>query len=184
MQELINTNPEVIQHLLQPDEHYPNNANLPLLVYKNAFLLPEVDGPGLIEKTFRKNEWTNSWRNGIYEEHHFHSNTHEVLGIYSGHCIVQFGGDHGITLELRKGDVVVVPAGVAHKKIAAEDLRCVGAYPNGRDYTIYYGQPGEKEKTQPEISRVPLPENDPVFGVDGPLKHYWSQVKEYAWMNS
>jgi len=174
MREAINPNPEVIQHLLQADDYFPNNPALPLLIYKNAFELPQDDGAGLIEKRFRENDWSNSWRNGIYDEHHYHSNTHEVLGVYSGHCIVQFGGDHGITEELRRGDVVIIPAGVAHKKIAGENFKCVGAYPNGRDYNIHYGQPGEREKHELEIRRVPLPEKDPVFGDSGPLKNSWS----------
>ena len=180
MQEVVNPNPDVIQHLLQADDYFPNNPVLPLLIYKKAFLLPEDDGAGVIEKQFRENDWSNSWRNGIYEEHHYHSNTHEVMGIYSGHCIVQFGGDHGITVEIRRGDVVIIPAGVAHKKIAGENFKCVGAYPNGRDYNIHYGQPGEREKRELEIRRVPLPDKDPLLGSEGLLKKYWAKIKEFA----
>jgi uncharacterized protein YjlB len=180
MPEIINPDPEIIQHLLYEDEYFPNNPSLPLLIYKKVFNLPPEDGADLIEKTFHKNKWSNSWRDGIYDYHHYHSNTHEVLGVYSGHCIVQFGGENGVTEELRTGDVVIIPAGVAHKKIADEDFKCVGAYPLGKDYNMNYGAPGEKEKTKVEISEVPLPETDPVFGSTGPLKRYWEKQSTYS----
>jgi len=180
MEKLVNEQPDTIQHLLQEDDNFPNNPLLPLLLYKNAINLPDEEGAERIEKIFKQNSWSNSWRDGIYDYHHYHSNTHEVLGVYSGRCIVQFGGDHGITKELRAGDVVIIPAGVAHKKIAGEHFKCVGAYPNGMDYNIRRGKPGEKEIMKPEIARVPLPETDPLFGNDGPLKLYWTTVKELA----
>ena len=180
MEKLVNEQPDTIQHLLQEDDNFPNNPLLPLLLYKNAINLPDEEGAERIEKIFKQNSWSNSWRDGIYDYHHYHSNTHEVLGVYSGRCIVQFGGDHGITKELRVGDVVIIPAGVAHKKIAGEHFKCVGAYPNGMDYNIRRGKPGEKEIMKPEIARVPLPETDPLFGNDGPLKLYWTTVKELA----
>jgi uncharacterized protein YjlB len=180
MEKSVNEQPEVIQHLLQENDYFPNNPSLPLLIYKRTINVDGDDGAQLIEKIFEENNWSNSWRDGIYEYHHYHGNTHEVLGVYSGHCIVQFGGDHGITEELRVGDVVIIPAGVAHKKIAGEQFKCVGAYPNGMDYNIYYGKPGEKEINKMEIVHVSLPKNDPVFGTDGPLKKYWTEVKEFA----
>ena len=180
MSEFINPEPEIIQQLLYEDEYFPNNPSLPLLIYKKVFNLPPEDGAGLIEKTFEKNQWSNSWRDGIFDYHHYHSNTHEVLGVYSGNCIVQFGGEYGVTEELRTGDVVIIPAGVAHKKIAGEDFKCVGAYPLGRSYNMHYGEPGEKVQTKPEISEVPLPETDPVFGPTGPLNRYWEKQSTYS----
>lgn len=175
----INEDPEIIQHLLMEDEHYPNNPALPLLIYKKALILSE-DGAGDIEKLFEKNDWSNSWRDDIFPYHHYHSNAHEVLGVFSGHCIVQFGGDHGITVELRAGDVVIIPAGVAHKKIAGENFNCVGAYPQGKDYNIRFGASGEKEESKREIERVPLPEYDPVFGKVDATKSYWRKKREYV----
>ena len=178
MEKWVNAQADVVQHLLREDDYFPNNPSLPLLIYKNAMNLPEEDGASLIEKIFEQNNWSNAWRDGIYDYHHYHSNTHEAIGVYSGHCIVQFGGDHGITKELRVGDVVIIPAGVAHKKIAGKNFKCVGAYPNGMNYNIHLGKPGEKEITNPEIARVPLPQTDPLFGSDGPLKLYWTKLKE------
>ena len=85
-----------------------------------------------------------------------------------------------MTEELRSGDVVIIPAGVAHKKIAGENFKCVGAYPQGKDYNIKFGASGEKEESQKEIEKVSLPENDPVFGKGGAIRSYWKKKREYA----
>jgi len=176
----VNQNSEIIQHLLMEDEHYPNNPTLPLMIYKKVLTLPQEDAAPDIEKLFEENDWSNTWRDDIFPYHHYHSNTHEVLGVFSGHCIVQFGGDHGVTVELRPGDVVIIPAGVAHKKIAGENFTCVGAYPKGKDYNIRFGSSGEKEEAQREIEKVPFPENDPVSGKGGAIKSYWKKKQEYV----
>jgi len=45
---------------------------------------------------------------------------------------VQFGGADGLLFVAGAGDVLVPPAGVAHKNIwSSHDLRVVGAYPQG-----------------------------------------------------
>ena len=46
---------------------------------------------------------------------------------------VRFGGERGETVGVTAGDVVVVPAGVAHALInASDDFLVVGAYAGGR----------------------------------------------------
>jgi len=177
MESIVNQNPEIIQHLLNEDERYPNNATLPLLIYKNVLTVSDANA---VEQLFADNDWRNAWKDDIYTYHHYHSNTHEVLGVFSGHCIVQFGGDHGITEELRVGDVVIIPAGVAHKKIAGENFTCVGAYPGGAEYNLRFGASGELEQSRKDIKKVPMPEKDPVFGKGGPLKSYWNKKPAYA----
>ncbi len=73
------------------------------------------------------------WRNGIYGFHHYHSTAHEVLGVYAGWTDVQFGGQAGIGVRLEKNDVVLIPAGVAHKNLAqSTGFGIVGAYPRGQ----------------------------------------------------
>jgi len=112
---------EIHRHLIKDDGIFPNNKKLPLLIYKSALVFDTGNAADYTEKIFNKNLWTNSWRNGIYDYHHYHSNTHEVLGIYSGKAKVQLGGLRGITVEIEKGDVVVIPAGVSHKCIKADE---------------------------------------------------------------
>ena len=113
------------------DDGVVPNSPLPLVVYRGA--LPAAgDRAGYCEALFAKNGWPDAWRNGIYAHHHYHSTAHEVLGIAQGEARVRLGGDNGRTVELDAGDVVVIPAGVAHKREAASaDLLVIGAYPAG-----------------------------------------------------
>src|SRR5688572_17677187 len=131
---------KMVTHVLKDDGTFPNNAQLPVVIYTNAVDLPDEEPALSLEQIFEANQWGNAWRNGIYDYHHYHSTAHEVLGIYQGTVKVQLGGPGGITKSLKKGDVVIIPAGVAHKNLgASEDFKCVGAYPAGQDYDTKYG---------------------------------------------
>ena len=173
MQSPIIPQPKVIRHMLHDDGQFPN-SNLFLLIYKEAIKLPGNDS-SVFKKIFKSNNWTNSWLNGIYDYHHYHSITHEVLGIYKGHANVQFGGPNGIAEDVSKGDVIIIPAGVAHRNVTpGSPFKCVGAYPDGMDYDIKKGEPGERPEADNNIKKVPLPEKDPVYGSDGPLILNWA----------
>ena len=119
------------EHIFADDGRVPNNPSLPLIVYRAAL----ETGPRcavVCERLFADNGWSGAWRNGIYAHHHYHSTAHEVLGIAAGSVRVRLGGEDGTTVELHAGDVVVIPAGVAHKNEGASpDLLVVGAYPGG-----------------------------------------------------
>ena len=135
----INVNPLVSNYLIEGNTQFPNNNHLPLLLLKSTFLFKEKLNPALIERTFAGNHWTGSWRNGLYPFHHYHSTAHEVLGIYSGSVRVQFGGEDGITLVAEAGDVLILPAGLAHKNLwSSHDFRVVGAYPQGTSWDMNY----------------------------------------------
>lgn len=163
---------EIIKHFLADDGTFPNNKNLPLIIYKDAIDIK--NGASDVEKVFHANEWGNSWRNGIFSYHHYHSTAHEVLGIYQGSVKAQLGGPEGITTELEAGDVVLIPAGVAHKNLGSStDFACVGAYPPGQDYDMNYGKIGERPSADKNIRKVPVPNNDPVAGKQGPLVKEW-----------
>ena len=100
-------------HLLAEDGLVPNNARLPLIVYRGAFDRAGLPGAeAAIQAHFAANDWRNGWVNGIYDYHHYHATAHEVLGLARGWAEVQFGGPHGPVLRVEAGDVVFVPAGV------------------------------------------------------------------------
>lgn len=166
--------PEIVSRALEDDGTFPNNPGCPLLVYKGALKLNGPDPASMVEQIFGANHWTGSWRNGIYGFHHYHSTTHEVLGIYGGSVKAQLGGPGGITLTAGKGDVIIIPAGVAHKNLdGSRDFRCVGAYAGGRSWDMNYGKPEERPAADRNIARVPVPEMDPVYGPEGPLLKQW-----------
>src|SRR5262245_48603087 len=114
------------------DDGVVPNSRLPVVVYRAA-LPASGDRAAQCEAMFARNGWPDAWRNGIYGHHHFHSTAHEVLGIARGQARVRLGGEGGETVEIAAGDVVVIPAGVAHKReVASADLLVIGAYPAGR----------------------------------------------------
>jgi uncharacterized protein YjlB len=161
-------------YTFEDDGRIPNSA-LPTLVYRGAM---ESDaGAAPYEQLFADHRWLGAWRDGIYDFHHFHSTTHEVLGIAAGRANVILGGPQGRRFELLAGDVVVLPAGTGHCNAGSDaGLLVVGAYPNAMRWDIRRGHPGEREEVLANISRVPLPDEDPVQGERGPLIELWSQA--------
>jgi uncharacterized protein YjlB len=169
--------PEKIPHYFLEDNGIFPNSVLPVLLYKTVFLLPNDHAPGIIEEVFEENGWSNSWRNGIYDYNHYHSITHEVLGIYSGHCFILLGGDSGVQLLLEKGDTIIIPAGVSHRNIGSTaDFKCIGAYPDGADFDINPGKSGERPGTDENIKKLPVPKSDPLYGNKGLLFTYWKKT--------
>src|SRR5436305_2868809 len=163
-------------HCLLDDGTVPNNAALPLVIYRGA--LPDgADRASACEKMFARNGWPDAWRNGIYAHHHYHSTAHEVLGIAAGSARVRVGGEQGQAGELHAGDVVVIPAGVAHKRESASaDLLVIGSYPKGQHPDICRAEPGARDKAMSNIAAVPLPSADPVTGGAGPLLNCWRRA--------
>ena len=151
----------VVAHLL-------NHPRWPLLIYPDVLKDPAAEA---FEELFSRNRWPAAWRNGVHPFHHFHSNSHEVLGIYSGEVTVQFGGDAGVTIRGKPGDVIVLPAGTGHKKLASKgSLGVVGAYPEGSSPDT--NRSFSKNHLE-AMARVPLPACDPVYGPGGPLFTHW-----------
>jgi uncharacterized protein YjlB len=164
----------IIRHFLADDGQFPNNVLLPLMVYRNALHLPEDDAAQVVLDIFESNGWTNGWENGVYDYHHYHSTAHEVLALIRGSARIQFGGSTGISILLEQGDIVIVPAGVAHKNISGhDDFSVVGAYPEGQHYDVKYGASEERPEADKNIRETALPETDPVYGMSGPLIKNW-----------
>jgi uncharacterized protein YjlB len=175
----VNTNPEIQPVSLKKNKFFPNNE-LPVLIYRQAIEVPKQKNAaaGIIQQIFIKNKWSNSWRNGIYNFHHYHSNTHEVLGICSGKASVILGGPGKRSIAVNPGDVMIIPAGVAHKCVrASEDFLCVGGYPGGSDFDIHHGTEEEFEQAVARIKKLSVPSKDPVFGNEGFIKAYWQKTK-------
>ncbi len=167
------------QILLEEDRPYPNSA-FPVLYYPEAFKeITNNDNPEreVIEK-LGQHLYKRDWVDGIFPYHHFHNNTHEVLVCIEGEASVQLGGPNGKTVTFSKGDVLLLPAGTAHKRIeASDDFEIVGAYPDGIDYQTYREEDVASEeiyeKVRQESAKVPVPENDPVQGQEGAVQKYW-----------
>jgi uncharacterized protein YjlB len=156
----------------------PNNV-LPVVVYESAVDLSRSRDPAAaIEALFRANGWGRSmWRDGVYPFVHYHSMTHETLGIARGAGRIRLGGDGGRAFDLKAGDVAVLPAGTGHQRLSAsDDFLVVGAYPPEGTYDLCRGDnPAERDKALASIPRVPLPRSDPVLGASGGLIDVWTR---------
>ena len=73
-------------------------------------------------------------------------------------------------------DIIIIPAGVAHKLIdSSPDFAVVGAYPEGQHPDMNYGREGERPSVDENIKSVEFPKMDPVLGTEGPLLENWKQ---------
>lgn len=162
---------EVEKYWFEDDGVIPNNA-LPVLVYRQICAVD--DKSEWFETTFIANGWTNNWRDTILPYDHFHSTTHEVLGVGKGDVMLHVGGRFGKQLFLNAGDAIILPAGVGHYALPAEnEYEIVGGYPEGRAWDLLTGEEGERERALIGIKNVPVPFTDPIDGEHGTLISSW-----------
>jgi uncharacterized protein YjlB len=151
----------------------PNNPRLPVIIYETAFSADADDLAALMEKRFRDNGWPPQWRNGIYDYDHYHSRGHEVLGIAAGSAKLVLGGEDGREVDVKAGDVLLLPAGTGHRRISqSDDFLVVGAYPPGQEADIV-----RREATPAMLKQIAVlnfPSSDPVAGTQGPLLKLWA----------
>jgi len=131
----------------------------------------------------------------MYNVTHFHASTHEVLCVFSGQArlctldfflnfgkgplqnwfgliLLGFGGESNpskVETEVQKGDVIIIPAGVAHRLLDdfSSNFQMVGSYPKGKHPDMCCGKEGE-EKVK-AISGLGWFERDPLYGDEGPV---------------
>ncbi|GHF62316.1 uncharacterized protein YjlB [Deinococcus metalli] len=145
--------------LLAPNGRVPNSA-LPVRVYRAAL---KDRSPERIGAHLAAREWTNSWQNGIYPYHHYHSTAHEVLVIARGHVTVTLGGEGGPHLALAAGDVLLLPAGTGHRRDSgSDDLLVVGAYAGGRAWDTCRPEQTDPDAARERTARVPLWTHEPA----------------------
>ena len=89
------------QHWGKPKRMLPN-SRYPLLVYRSG--IPGGGADAVVAK-FRSNGWSNNWRYpGVYTYPHFHSTTHECLGVAAGWMEVELFGRGGTRIRIEAGD--------------------------------------------------------------------------------
>ena len=95
--------------------------------------------------------------------------------IASGEVEVKLGGPAGRTLTFGPGDVIIIPAGVAHRNVGQSGpLQVVGAYPGAADYDTRRGDRAEYQDSKKAAASVKYQVSDPVTGGDGALKRLWA----------
>lgn len=142
------------------------NSRFPLLVHRAGIPGGGVDA---VRECFRGNGWLNNWRYpGVYTYHHFHSTTHEALGVAAGWMEVEVFGRGETRLRVEAGDAIVMPAGVSHCMVGhSDDVMLVGGYPDGRDWDNMQEEHITQDIFRAAAKRImmcPIPSKDPVTG--------------------
>ena len=148
-----------------PGDRIPNHPSFPVLVYHEVEAA--AAGADACRALFAEHGWGGSWVDGVFDFHHFHSTSHEVLGVVAGAATLELGGPQGGAFDVAAGDVLVLPAGTGHRRAQAEGgFTVVGAYPRGQeDYDLLRGESAEEVAAARErIAALPAPDEDPVGG--------------------
>ena len=150
----------------------PNTSiqKYPLLIYHSPFV--SATNTSAIECHLSQiGVVSPQWRYTMYSTTHFHSTTHEVLCISHGKARLCFGGEDNperVEPIVSRGDVIIVPAGVAHRLL--EDVEggfeMVGSYPKGKQWDMCYGKAGEEKEVE-RIHSLGWFERDPIYGDEG-----------------
>ena len=143
----------------------------PLMIYHSAFeksasastIEDHLSSVGVVSP---------QWRYTMFSQSHFHSRAHEVLCVAQGKATLCFGGEENpkkVEIVVERGDVMVVPAGVAHRLL--EDIgggfSMVGSYPTGKSWDMCYGHEGEEDQVN-GIGSLGWFKKDPIYGEEGP----------------
>jgi uncharacterized protein YjlB len=171
-----------LQYFVNDNGIFPNNV-LPVLHYKKVISIPvpACFSYAWFRFIFFENDWTNNHKSGIAMSHRYHSNTHKVLGVCSGRTMLQLGGENGMLVSIVKGDVLIIPAGVAYKNLGHENnVTCVAGYTEGIKCDVQYGRLRERPVTDISIALAPFPGTDPVLGRDAGLVKIWKKVERMA----
>jgi uncharacterized protein YjlB len=139
-----------------PGDVIPNHPSFPVLIYRDVAAED-------VRAVFAEHGWGGSWVDGVFDFHHFHSTSHEVLGVIAGEATLDLGGPQGASFDVVAGDVLVLPAGTGHRRATARrGLTVVGAYPAGQeDYDLLREA---DDAARERIRSLPAPPHDPVGG--------------------
>ncbi|KAF5718379.1 cupin domain-containing protein [Fusarium mundagurra] len=154
-----------VECYLVPRTEDAPNSRLPILVYRDV--LPQPRTEETVTRFLTTHRWEKRGTWGHIAIRHFHPNSHECYGK------IQDG--KGVEVPVRAGDVVLLPAGTAHSSLeSSSTYRYIGVYPKG--CPKWRNEMGKKSSSlfQDTIDKVDMPEDDPVYGPDGPLPTLWS----------
>jgi uncharacterized protein YjlB len=142
-------------------EAIPNHPRFAVLVYRGV--ADAMDGATACRALFGRHGWGGAWIDGVFDFHHFHSTSHEVLGVVRGAATLELGGPQDRAFDVEAGDVVVLPAGTGHRRATGRDgFQVVGAYPAGQeDYDLLRAA---DQAARDRIVALPPPPEDPVGG--------------------
>lgn len=151
------------------------NSRLPVMLIRAA--LGGATDDAAIHELYRANGWGGTWTWTVYDFHHYHSTAHEALAVARGEAVLMLGGPEGREVTVWAGDLVVLPAGTGHKRLAASAAFAVcGAYPPGQEADLLTATEQNWPGAEARIAAVLLPRTDPFYGAQGPLIGVWQDA--------
>ncbi|KJE00024.1 cupin domain-containing protein [Cryptococcus gattii NT-10] len=168
----------VVTHQIPAYRAFPNTSlqNYPFLIYYSAYP-PTLTVDQIEDHLLSVGVVKPSWRSPMSPVHHYHSITQEAMVVTSGSARLCFGGppEEGnigrLEVEVKQGDVMIVPAGVSHGMLENRGgFEMLGGYPIGADdWDFCVGKEEEKGEAWERIKGLAWFEKDPVYGDKGPV---------------
>lgn len=160
---------EIVRLKIPAGGQVPNNADHPAVIARDA--LDGAHDHHAVRGLMERNGWGGTWTWTVFDYHHFHPDAFEALAVASGSATLMLGGPQGETVDVRAGDVMVLPPGFGHRRLAMRDgFQISGAYPTGQEnYTVVRGSSGCDDTMRRQIATVAKPRTDPVWGGGGAL---------------
>src|SRR3954462_10935626 len=149
-----------------PGDRIPNHPSFAVLVYHDVEPAASGDADA-VRALFAEHGRRAAGGAGVFDFHHFHSTSHEVLAVVAGTATLELGGPQGQAFDVAAADGLVLPAGTGHRRAAAAGgFTVVGAYPSGQeDYDLLRGDdPAEVEAARRRVAALGAPAGDPVGG--------------------
>lgn len=147
----------------------PNNPRYPAMLAKNA--LDGANDDAAVRALMESNGWCGTWTWRVFDYDHYHHDAFETLAVAAGGATLQLGGPQGERVDIKAGDVLLLPPGFGHRQIAMRDgFQICGAYPPGQERpTVLRTEPDFTDETLRRIANVPPPATDPIWGGRGAL---------------
>jgi uncharacterized protein YjlB len=158
---------EIVRLKIPAGDQVPNNPKHPAVIARDA--LGGAHDDRAVRGLMERNGWGGTWTSIVFDYHHFHPDAFEALAVASGSATLMLGGPQGETVEVQAGDVMILPPGFGHQRLAMRDgFQICGAYPPGQEnYTIV--RAGYDDVMLRQIAAVAKPRTDPVWGANGAL---------------
>lgn len=163
-----------------PNHGVPNHPTFGALLYPGV--LADDHDVERVKALFERNRWFRVWDWTVFDYHHFHPSSHEVLAVVRGRAAIRLGGAGGTTHDVETGDVLLLPAGFGHcREAASDDFTVVGAYPEGQEEReVVRADARAAAAAEGVVRGVALPATDPLYGADGPLPRVWGEQRVAA----
>jgi uncharacterized protein YjlB len=179
------TKPEALK--FKDDGLIPNSKH-PVLIYRSAIgfveSVPRLAARNLIADHIGKNGWRLEEGLTLYSYHLYDRKAHKAFIVINGQATLQLGGPKvGRSAVIEEGDLIVIPAGVAHRHLRYANLSLTAQFEAMEIRPVAADEPGPvrglkksmevaRPKALESLANIPRPFN-PLYGPQGPGLQGW-----------